>query len=219
MYTPVYFAVHPPELSRLLSSGRSKRKVDQNVVLSPLQSFSSLILFYNAVNLIWVCQIVERPLSGDANTHREGWRSFIRLETAARCDWTLFFYANDFSVQFLCFQSYLFLEVVLGGGVQRYYRSLFCTRCRRRCEGKRDMEPLSQGLWSVSFIKYAATAGTAVHTGHVCWLCPPCKFICHVLGASRGEDAQFVAPCGISPYDRANSCSNLEMKFWGQNRE
>lgn len=180
----VYFAAHPLKLCRFLSSICSKRKVDQNLVLSPLQSLISLILFYNAGNLIWACQIVEQLLSGDANTHREGWGP-----SSAWTNWTLF-NANASSVKFLCFQTYLFLVVVVvgGGGVQRYYRSFFCTRCRHRCEGKRDMEPLTRrrrGLRSVSFIKYAATAGTSVHDGRVCWRHPRCKFICHLLGASR----------------------------------
>lgn len=35
------------------------------------------------------------------------------------------------------------------------------------------------------------------------------------LGASRGEDAQFVAPGGISLTIEPTVAQNLEMKFWG----
>lgn len=87
------------------------------------------------------------------------------------------------------------------GGVQRYYRIFFCTRCRHRCEGKRDMELLiqrsvfgafhssntQQRLWHQSTSDASVGFIVDASLSH-----PRC------VSAVHREEAQFVAPCGIS---------------------
>lgn len=145
-------------------------------------------------------------------------REHARRQSIIRLDKQDSFYFDCFLCEISVFSVILFWWWWLGGWgcsalLSSFLLHTLSPQVRRKT--RHGAAHSAQRLWSVSFIKYAATAGTSVHIGCVCWLYRRCKFVTSSARPDRPPWRRTV--CGYMrnfPNDWPNSCPNLEIFFF-----